>query len=312
MKRFGNLYDEITSVENLKLADKKARKGKLKQYGVINHLENEDENIRMLNELLKHRKFKTSKYNVFKIFEGKERDIYQLPYYPDRIVQHSIMNVLEPIFVSTFTADTYSCIKGRGVHKASYKLRDSIKDKVNIKYCLKLDIQKFYPSVDNNILKLLLRRKFKDKILLKLLDEIIDSTKGLPIGSYLSQYLGNFYLSYFDHWIKERLKVKYYFRYCDDILVLGENKEELHILFDKIRNYLNAELNLVVKANYQVFPIECRGIDWCGYRHYHTHTLIRKSIKQNYKRGKNKINHWGWLKHCDSINLVNKYERVKN
>lgn len=238
MKRFGNLYDKIVSLENLKLADKKARKGKLKQYGVIKHLEKEEENIRMLNELLKHQKFKTSEYNVFKIFEGKERDIYQLPYYPDRIVQHSIMNVLEPIFVSTFTSNTYSCIKGRGVHKASYKLRDSLKDKINTKYCLKLDIQKFYPSVDNSILKLLLRRKIKDKVLLKLLDEIIDSTKGLPIGSYLSQYLGNFYLSYFDHWIKEILKVKYYFRYCDDILVLGESKEELHIVFDKIRNYL--------------------------------------------------------------------------
>ena len=141
-----------------------------------------------------------------------------------------------------------------------------------------------------------------------MLDEIVDSTKGLPIGSYLSQYLGNYYLTYFDHQVKETLKVKHYFRYCDDIILLSSNKKELHRWFDYIKLYLSENLKLTVKENYQIFPVESRGIDWCGYKHYHTHTLIRKSIKKKYIKNRNKINHNGWLIHADTINLRNKYE----
>src|SRR5690606_15310200 len=146
----------------------------------------------------------------FKVFEPKERLVYRLPYFPDRITHHAIMNVLEPIFVANLTTDTYSCIKGRGIHACANAVKKALKDVPSTKYCLKLDITKFYPSVDHEILKALLRRKFKDQDLLELLDEIIDSAPGLPIGNYLSQYLANFYLSYFDHWIKEKKRVKYY------------------------------------------------------------------------------------------------------
>lgn len=308
MKRIGNLYESIINIENLKLADIKARKGKRNQYGVIKHVKNEEENTQKLHETLINKSFKTSDYKVFKISDGKEREIYSLPFYPDRILHHSIMNILEPIFVSMFTADTYSCIKGRGVHKASYNLRKALKDVNGTKYCLKLDIRKFYPSIDNSILKKLLRKKFKDRDLLNLLDNIIDSTKGIPIGSYTSQFFANYYLTYFDHFIKEELKVKYYFRYCDDILILSDNKEDLWKYFKQIKHYLEKELKLEIKSNYQVFPVSVRGIDWCGYKHYHSHTLIRKSIKKKYIKNKKKINHFGWLKHCNSINLRNKYE----
>lgn len=164
MKRIGNLYEQIISVENLKLADKKARKGKKNQYGVIKHIRNEEVNILKLHEDLKNKIFTTSKYKIFKISDGKEREIFSLPYYPDRLVHHAVVNILEPIFMSVFTADTYSCIKGRGVHKASYKLRKYLKDVENTKYCLKIDIKKFYPSIDNDILKNLLRKKFKGKV----------------------------------------------------------------------------------------------------------------------------------------------------
>lgn len=309
MKRINNLYDKIVTPENLKLADKKARKGKLKQYGVQKHIENEENNIQNLYELLRHNKFETSEYRIFKIYEGKERDIYQLPYYPDRIVHHAIMNVLEPIFLNLFTNDTYSCIKGRGVHKCSYSLRKVLKNEEGTKFCLKLDIQKFYPSVNNEILKKLLRRKFKDKLLLNLLDEIIDSTQGLPIGSYLSQYLGNFYLTGLDHFIKEELKVKYFFRYCDDMVLLSDNKEFLHIVRQEIEEYLKTELNLTLKRNYQIFPINIRGIDFVGYVHRKDYVLLRKSIKKKYIKNKIKKNHNGWLIHANTINLRRKYEK---
>lgn len=219
------------------------------------------------------------------------------------------MNVLEPIFVKTFISQTYACIKGRGIHKASFKLREYIKDE---KYCLKLDIKKFYPSIDNEILKQLLRRKIKDRELLVLLDSIIDSAKGLPIGNYLSQYLANFYLTYLDHYIKEVLKVKKYLRYADDMVLLSNNKEELQKVLKEIERYLETKLNLKVKSNYQIFSIKDRGVDFVGYKHYPTHTLIRKSIKKRYIKHDNKKVYNGWLKYCNSVNLKRKYENNRN
>lgn len=313
MKRIGNLYHKIYSLDNLNMADKIACKGKKKQPGVIAHKKNREANIRALHECLMHKTYKTSAYTTFTIFEPKERLIFRLPYYPDRITHHAIMNILEPIFMATFTSDTYSCIKKRGIHAAANALKKALRDVEGTRYCLKLDITKFYPNIDHDILKQLLRRKFKDKDLLWLLDEIIDSTTGLPIGNYLSQYLANFYLSYFDHWIKEEKKVKYYFRYADDIVILSTNKPYLHQLLSDIRDYLAKELKLKVKNNYQVFPVDVRGIDFVGYVFRHTHTLLRKSIKKRFA-GMLKSNpniqsiasYKGWAKHCDSKKLLNK------
>lgn len=311
MKRIGNLYQKIISIDNLVLADEKAQKGKSNQYGVKLHNRNREANIRHLHMLLKTKQYRTSEYDVFQVYEPKERTVYRLPYFPDRIAHHAIMNILEPILVQTFTADTYSCIKGRGIHAAANSVKEALTDRKNTSYCLKLDVTKFYPSIDHDILKALLRRKFKDNDLLWLLDEIIDSAPGLPIGNYLSQYLANFYLTYFDHWLKEEKRVNYYFRYADDIVVLGSDKAYLHQLLSEIRNYLKERLALNIKGNYQVFPVESRGIDFVGYRFYHTHILLRKSIKQNFARmlAKNPnpasiASYMGWAKHCDSTNLI--------
>jgi RNA-directed DNA polymerase len=311
MKRINNLYERICSVENLQLADSIARKGKLNQPGIIAHDKNRDQNIQLLHNMLQNKTYKTSAYTTFTIFEPKERLIFRLPYFPDRITHHAVMNVLEPIFVSTFTRDTYSCIKKRGIHAAVYALKDALKDVSGTTYCLKLDIRKFYPNVDHDVLKQLLRRKFKDKDLLWLLDEIIDSTDGLPIGNYLSQYLANFYLTYFDHWIKEEKRVRYYFRYADDIVILHPEKEYLHQVLSDIRGYLQNNLKLEVKDNYQVFPVDVRGIDFVGYVFRHTHILLRKSIKQSFARmlaqNRNKqsiASYRGWALHCNSKNLI--------
>lgn len=313
MKRKGNLFESIISIENLTAADTIAQKGKSGQYGVMLHNQKKSDNIEHLHYLLKNKLYKTSEYKIFEVFEPKKREVYKLPYFPDRITHHAIMRQLESIFVSNFTADTYSCIKGRGIHKASQNLRKALKDKQGTVYCLKLDIEKFYPSVNHEVLKALLRRKFKDQDLLWLLDEIIDSADGLPIGNYLSQYLANFYLSYFDHWIKEQKHVKYYYRYADDMVILSPNKTELHSLLNEIKTYLSDNLKLKVKGNYQVFPVSSRGIDFVGYVHYHSHTLLRKSIKKRFamaaKKKNNKASiasYLGWAKHCNSINLLKK------
>lgn len=313
MKRRNNLYQRICSVENLQLADSIARKGKLNQPGVLRHDRNRDHNIQDLHLALINKTYKTSEYTTFTIYEPKERVISRLPYYPDRIVHHAIMNILEPVFVSTFTADTYSCIKKRGIHAAARAVKEALKDTPGTQYCLKLDIKKFYPNIDHEVLKQLLRRKIKDQDLLWLLDSIIDSAPGLPIGNYLSQYFANFYLTYFDHWMKEDLQVKYYFRYADDMVILSDNKDYLHQVLAQIRLYLHDNLKLQIKENYQVFPVAARGIDFVGYVFYHTHTLLRKSIKKSFARmlAKNSnpqsiASYRGWAIHCNSKNLLKK------
>ena len=308
-------------MDNLREADEKARRGKRKSYGVRMHDRNREENLVRLRESLLSGSFRTSSYNTFTIYEPKERLIYRLPYYPDRIVHHAVMNVLEPIWMSIFTADTYSCIKKRGIHAAAKKLKRALKnDPEGTRYCLKLDIRKFYPSIDHDVLKSVVRKKIKDARLLSLLDEIITSAPGVPIGNYLSQYFANLYLAYFDHWIKEEKHVKNYYRYADDIVVLSSDKEELHKLRIEIEDYIS-NLHLELKPNWQVFPVEARGIDFLGYVFFHTHTLLRKSIKKNFCRSvrkmmkreipnqdvHKKICGWvGWSTHCNSVNLLRK------
>ena len=230
MKRYGNLIEKIASIENIEIADKKARKGKTKSLRFIReHDKHKEEDYKYLSNALLTGTYKTSKYDTFKIYEPKERVIYRLPYFPDRVAHHAIMNVMEPIWVSQFIPQTYSCIKGRGIHKAVKDIkRDLRKFPEETKYCLKMDIRKFYPSIDHEILKQIIRKKIKDKVLLTVLDEIIDSTDGVPIGNYLSQFFANLYLAYFDRWCKEELKCRFYYRYADDITILSGNKEFLH------------------------------------------------------------------------------------
>ena len=324
VKRYGDLHRHICTLDNIGIADANARKHKKKNWGVIKHDKHKDEdNVKLLNSLT-NLNYTTSQYSTFKIYEPKERIIYRLPYYPDRIAHHAIMNIMEPIWVKTFIDNTYSCIKNRGIHKLAKDLKKVLKSDVEgTKYCLKLDVKKFYPSIDHEVLKDIIRRKVKDVELLMVLDEIIDSTTGVPIGNYLSQFFANLALSYFDHWLKEEVGVKYYFRYADDITILSDDKEFLRKVLILIKLYFKHEVKLEIKNNYQIFPVESRGIDFVGYRFYHTHTLLRKSIKyrmfrliNKYKSGKmtlEKFNesmraYFGWLKHCDSKNLLQKIE----
>lgn len=314
MKRIGNLYGQITNLENLRLAESNARKGKSRQHGVRMFDKNPDAYLLLLHESLINGNFKTSEYKTFSIHEPKERLVYRLPYYPDRIVHHAVMNILKPYFHKWFTADTFANIEGRGIHSAADAVKQALRNRNETMFCLKIDIKKYYPNVSGEILKDQLRRKFKDGDLLSLLDEIIDSSTGLPIGNYLSQYFANFYLTGFDHWIKQDCKVKHYFRYADDMVFLAPTKEELHELLFNIRTYFYAQLRLEVKQNYQVFPVESRGINFVGYVFYHTHTLLRPSIKKRFAKAMSKKNpkiatiaaYKGWAKHCNSKHLQKK------
>lgn len=341
MKRIGNLYGQVISVENLRLADVKARRGKTNTYGVRVHDRHREEDIQALHEALLTKTFKTSPYEVFTVYEPKERLIYRLPYYPDRIVHHAVMNVLEPIWVKTFTYNTYSCIKGRGIEGCARQVDKIIRDfDGRPLFVLKLDIKKYYPSIDHAVMKRIVRRKIKDPDLLWLIDEVIDSAEGLPIGNYLSQYLANLYLCYFMHWVNETLpelvrqalslSVKPDMpstEYADDIVLFADHKDVLWAAFRLIREYVEGELALRLKGNYQVFPVSLnrsdrhgRALDYVGYKFHRRQKLMRKSIKQNFCRAAARLNKrqgvtpkaykqalapWlGWAQHSNSKHLL--------
>lgn len=362
MKRYGNLYEKICSMENLERAYKNAKKGKGWYQEVKQIEENPQYYLELLQFMLRNHTYKTSKYETFIKKDGKkEREIYKLPFFPDRIAQWAVLQVIEPQLLAYFTDDTYSAIPNKGIHAAFKKLRKAV-DTVpeEMTYCLKIDCKKFYPSIDHDILKQKFRKKYKDPELLELIDEIIDSIStcpateenidfyagqgkeikivtgnngqefidgiGIPIGNYFSQYDGNYFLSEFDHWIKEVKHIKHYYRYMDDMCIFASSKEELHLLLQEIEEYLNMRLNLRLKGNYQIFPSFIRGIDFVGYRIFKDYTLLRKSTCQEFERKMTAIrkkiesgqemnySEWcsinsykGWLKHCDSYRLSEKY-----
>ncbi len=325
MKRYNNIFEKIINIDNLRLAHHKARKGKrhYKEVQIVDS--NIDYYLNELQFMLQYGIFTTSNYDVYTITDrGKEREIHKLPYYPDRIVQWAIMLQIENVFLKHFIYDTYAAIPKRGMHLALKRLHKAMEDRECTKYCLKIDVKKFFPSIDTNILKRMIRKKFKDKDLLWLLDDNIDSTNGngVPIGNYTSQYFGNFYLSCFDHWMKENKKIKNYFRYMDDMVILHHDKDFLHRLRKEIEDYLSINLNLTLKENWQVFPTYVRGVDFVGYRSFGNYTLLRKSIAKNLKRKMKKIkkrnkfkktdinsimSYKGWIKHCNSYNLETKH-----
>lgn len=246
MKRYSGLHDKLCTIENIEVADDNARKNKNKKYGINKHDKNRQYENEDLVDKLFNLKYKTSKYSLYKIYEPKERIIYRLPYYPDRIAHHAIMNVVKYIWTKSFIHNTYSCIEGRGIHLCANNLKRDLRKYPNeTKYCLKLDIRKFYPSIPHN---------------------------------------GLIYIKLYVHTI-----------------------------------------GLKVKDNYQIYPVDSRGINFVGYVFYHTHTLIRKSIKYKIIRLVNsylnreidrkefKVRicaYYGWLKHADAKNLLYKIQSL--
>jgi len=314
-------------MENVKRAHLNARKGKAhyKEVQAVNA--NEEYYLFQIQDMIKNKTFKNSKYDTFIKTDGpKEREIFKLPYFPDRIIHHCIVQVLEPIWMKTLIADTYSSLKNRGIHKGVTRIKHALKDTENTKYCLKMDVRKFYPSINHDILKKILSTKIKDSDVMWLMNEIIDSTDGVPIGNYLSQHFGNLYLSGLDHFMKEQMKCKYYFRYCDDMVLLHTDKAFLSDLRVRAKQYLHNHLKLNLKDNWQIFPIKARGLDFLGYKFYSHHTLLRKSTVKHFKDTMNEIknnpiknigivnsimSYHGWMKYANCSNLFNAHVDIK-
>lgn len=363
-----DLFNSICSMDNLYRAYQNAKSGK-GWYKEVKQIEKRPfYYLAGLQYMLKNHLFKTSEYEIFILNEGKKkRDVYKLPFFPDRIAQWAILQVIEPFLVANMTADTYSAIPGKGIQPIVNDLRGYYKtkrvdgkkksvwvpsilftDEENTRYCYKIDLHHYYQSINHEVLKQKFRKVFKDPELLWLLDEIADSINtateedlielslsgeievdpntGIPIGNYMSQYSGNFYLSSFDHWVKEELHVKHYYRYMDDVVIFASSKEELHEIHRKVTAYTRDYLHLNIKGNYQIFPTKVRGVDFVGYRFFGEYILLRKSTAINFKRKmracrkkmENNIpptySEWcsfnsykGWLGNCDSYRLFKKY-----
>lgn len=275
--------------------------------------------------MLVNKTYRASPYIEKTIEDGatkKIRTIYKPRYYPDQIIHWALMLQLQPIIMRGMYQYSCGSVPGRGTGYGQKMLRKWLdSDRKHTKYCLKMDISKFYPSVNNEKLKSMFRRMIKDEDCLWLIDEIIDSAEGLPIGNYTSQWFSNFFLQGLDHYIKEQLGVKYYLRYVDDLVLLGSNKKKLHKARIAVAEYLIG-IGLIIKGDWQVFRVDKRAIDFLGFRFYRNKTILRKrnalrikrrlqKIKKkghlNYKDACAVVSYWGWVKRSDSYRFYHKY-----
>lgn len=326
MKRIGNLFDKIVDLNNIEMAIYNASKGKKNRKNVAKILEFPTYYAMQVQQMLKSKTYKPSPYVEMKIFDGarkKERVIYKPRFYPDQVIHWAIMQQIE--FILRRGMYDWSCasIKGRGLHHGKKKLEKIlVEDRKNTKYCLKLDVKKFYPSIDKNRLKTKFRHVIKDKETLWLIDLIIDSSEsGVPIGNYTSQWFANFYLQDLDHYIKEKLEIKYYIRYMDDMVLFSSNKKKLHKVKKMIDEFLKID-GLRLKENWQLFKTDSRPLDFLGYRFYRGYTTLRRAnflrikrrIKKIYKKDElnyhdacSVISYNGWLVHSNCYHYLQKY-----
>lgn len=330
-KTIKNCFDDKLTYINLYNAYYRICKNKRNKDYILEYEIDLETNLTNLLNDLKDNKYRPGKYREFIIYEPKERLIKALPF-KDRIVhQWYIQEFIKPYILKRFIIDTYSCIDNRGTHKAVDKLQKymRITNRNNSDYyVLKCDIKKYFYSINRYILFNIMKKYISDKKLLNLTKIIIfdsDDKVGIPIGNYTSQYFSNIYLHELDKYIKEELKIKFYIRYCDDFVILLNTKEECKIIKKKIEDYLTDYLELSLNNKSKYYP-NSLGIDFCGYKIFNTHRLLRKSSKKKIIKNINKwnkkvnnninidlkkvelsINSWiAHSSHCNSYNLQRK------
>lgn len=283
MKRYGYLYEQIIDIDNCRKAIINASESKKKKWYVQKILNNLDWYAEDLSNRLQNHNF-TSPYRVKTIVDGcskKERVIKIPKFYPDQCSHHAIIQIIKPLVLKSSYYWSCANIDERGTSRAQRGSRRITLSPKPMTYCAKMDIRKFYPSLKNEKLKSFLRTKIKDVKALEILDIIIDTSDGLPIGNYTSPWLAEWYLQRLDHYIKEELHIKKYVRYADDIVMADTNKKKLSSAMHKVINYISSELDLQVKDNYQLFKIMKNGkgrkIDFVGNCYANGYTTMRKS-----------------------------------
>ncbi len=301
MKRYGNLWPQVVSFENLLLAYRKARRGKRTRAEVGRFALNLESELLDLQQELETGEYQPGDYRLFTIYERKPRAIAAAPF-RDRVVHHAVMNVVEPLIDRTFIDDSYACRHGKGVHLAVDRYQAWAR---RYAYALKLDVSKYFSSVDHLILKGKLRRRLKDNKVLRLLDRIIDTAPegahnmiyfdgddlftpgqrrvGIPIGNLTSQFFANLYLDGLDHFLKEDLRVKAYLRYVDDMVILGDDKGRLAEIREKVRAKLAEERLLLHPRKAHITPVE-DGLNLLGYLVFPNHRRLRNDNGHRFVR----------------------------
>ena len=304
MKTYKHLYEQYISDENIVRAIRECRPRKRSHVLIDKMLENTDAWIPIVRSWAEN--FHNANHTPKIIYDGvnrKKREII-VPTDKEQIIHHMLMNVFEPVLMQGFYEHAYGSIPKRGAEKCKYYIERDIRRKDQIKYFLKMDIRKYYNSINTQILIRKLREVIKDKRYLAILEEVINvKPVGLPLGFYTSQMLAQFYLKDFDRFVKEDLKAPFYYRYVDDIAIHANNKRYLHKVEYAIIDYLNRELALDVNNKRQVFRFSYidrngkqrgRDLDFLGYRFFRDRTILRKSImlkssrkaKRIYKKNK--------------------------
>lgn len=300
-KTYHNIYPQVYNLNNLILAWRKARKGKTKKLYVKEFEQNLIENLLLIHEELKNQTYSPRKLKIFILRDPKTRKISKSAF-RDRIVQHAIIQILEPIFDKSFIYDSCANRKGKGnlfalkrFEKYQRKVTDNLKSEA---YCLKADIKHYFQEVDNCFLLDILRKKIKDGKTVGLIGKILDNkprleratgellhlNKGMPLGNLTSQFFANIYLNELDYFVKHRLKAKYYIRYVDDFVILHENKENLEYLKERISEFLKNKLKLEIHPNKSKIISLSHGIDFVGFRNFYYFRLLRKRNIRNMER----------------------------
>ena len=320
MRREGYIIKEIVDYSNMAESFNQVLRGKKRKRCRQGRylLAHREEVIQELTNQIADGSFKVSGYREREIVEGGKLRRIQVLSMKDRIAVHAIMAVVDRHLKKRFIRTTSASIEGRGMHDLmKYIRRDLQEDPEGTQYCYKFDISKFYENVKQDFVMYCVRRVFKDKTLINLLDGFVRMMPdGISIGLRSSQGLGNLLLSvYFDHYLKDRYGVRHFYRYCDDGVVLGNAKSELWEIRDAVHEQLE-QIDLKVKANERVFPVD-EGIDFLGYVIYPDHVRLRKRIKQKFARKMHEVksrkrrrvliaSFYGMAKHANCIMLFNK------
>jgi len=320
MNSYNNLIDKIVSKENMELAYKRTSNAKRMTWGYLEFKEYKQINLDLLAKEMASGEYKIGGYREFVIYEPKPRLISALDF-KDRLVQHAVVAIIEPIFEATFLPSTFACRKGLGTHAGVKYIQAQLRKENAPKFYLKTDFSKFFPSVDHNILLEMVDKKITCERTLKIIKEIIKPNEvGIPIGSLTSQLFANVYGSKLDMFIQHELKCKQWARYMDDVVILDNDKNRLLDYFSKIKEF--SESNLKLKISKWHCGKTSNGINFLGYRIWKTHKLLRKD---SVTRAKRKIKYYithnklldldkfaaAWAGHARWANTNNLYNWIR-
>ncbi len=323
-KKYKRLIEKVASIDNLTSAAHKARKGNPSSVGGMIYMDYLEANVASVSQSILSGEYQPGKHKEFLIYEPKRRLISALPF-KDRVVQHAVHNVIEPIFERTFYHQSYGCRKGKGTHAGAVQCQAMMRRlaKQGDVWILKTDFSGYFYNIDRAVLHKRIRNKVSCSATLSLIERFVScSGKGIPIGNLTSQLFANVYGTMADEWLLHTAKNKHFIRYMDDIVIFGSSKTEMLKLKNEFESFCKQEMKLDL-SKWSVSSLS-KGVNFLGYRIWPTHKLLRK---QSVAAAKRKIKRYtqtsqasklqrflaSWLGHAqwaDSQNLIKTLEAL--